>query len=656
MASRNSLGEGLSAELGSSLPICTPHALSVSLPTWQDIVDYELGLDRVLGKLRAGYPRFTLHSDILKLAKICQQAHALTDQEACILFPSERSANLCREFVADQARIQSPPDSAHQPPKRSRLVRFEASSANSSNSNRSSHPDFQSRVFVLFLPDQTSYGLARTFWQHTGLGISSRFAERMLRLLGSCPVRELSRHPITSLTHDSIPSLTNSSSIAPRRYNVKQSPKFPLPILPPPNQVEIDESTTTYVEERYGRNLPIEHVRGAKLALRRRIADILVETNTIDSNGTDSPPILNLKRSERGTGQLTESDIYLYPGGMASIFYAHQLSMSLQSRLHPDCPIGKSICFGFPYTDTLKIIQKWGPGAHFFGHGEQADLEALEQLLDQIHRDGQPRIAALFCEFPSNPLLKSPDLVRLRQLADRHQFLIIIDETIGNFVNVEVIPYADILVSSLTKVFSGDSNVMGGSMIVSPSSIHHQTLKGLLDGDDINSIGIYEDTYFGEDAIYMERNSRNFRTRVAEIDRNAQGLCERLMELKNSEKNKIIKSIHYPRYTTPENYERCRRKDPPGGYGGLLSIVFHDLRSARTFYDHLQVFKGPSLGTNFTLCSPYVLLAHFNELEWAEQFGVEANLVRVSVGLEGLDRLLTWFQAAFERANELEDS
>ena len=71
-------------------------------------------------------------------------------------------------------------------------------------------------------------------------------------------------------------------------------------------------------------------------------------------------------------------------------------------------------------------------------------------------------MTALFCEFPSNPLLRSPDLASIRKLADKHGFVIVVDETIGNFVNVEVLPFADVVVSSLSKVFSGDANVMGG--------------------------------------------------------------------------------------------------------------------------------------------------------------------------------------------------
>lgn len=123
--------------------------------------------------------------------------------------------------------------------------------------------------------------------------------------------------------------------------------------------------------------------------------------------------------------------------------------------------------FSFPYTDTLKILQKWGPGCHFFGHGVDADIDQLEILLtEESARDPTtPPILALFTEFPSNPLLRSADLPRLRILADKYDFLIVIDETIGNFVNVEVLPYADIVVSSLSKVFSGASNVMGGRYI-----------------------------------------------------------------------------------------------------------------------------------------------------------------------------------------------
>jgi len=111
----------------------------------------------------------------------------------------------------------------------------------------------------------------------------------------------------------------------------------------------------------------------------------------------------------------------------------------------------------FPYIDTLKVLQKFGPGALFYGFGESHELDDLEKRLESGER-----YLALFCEFPGNPLLKSPDLKRIRDLANKFDFAVVVDETIGNFLNVNVLPYADVLVSSLTKLYSGDSNVMGG--------------------------------------------------------------------------------------------------------------------------------------------------------------------------------------------------
>jgi hypothetical protein len=70
----------------------------------------------------------------------------------------------------------------------------------------------------------------------------------------------------------------------------------------------------------------------------------------------------------------------------------------------------------------------------------------------------------------------------------------------------------------------------------------------------------------------------------------------------------------------------------------------------RTFYDSLDVAKGPSLGTNFTLVCPYTLLAHYHELDFAISCNVPPNLLRISVGLEPLETLQEKFELAFQRS------
>jgi len=61
------------------------------------------------------------------------------------------------------------------------------------------------------------------------------------------------------------------------------------------------------------------------------------------------------------------------------------------------------------------------------------------------------------------------------------------------------------------------------------------------------------------------------------------------------------------------------------------------------------------LGTNFTLGCAYTLFAHYDELEWAEEYGVVKHLVRISVGIENerfLDEVIKTALDAAERASK----
>lgn len=369
----------------------------------------------------------------------------------------------------------------------------------------------------------------------------------------------------------------------------------------------VEKESSTFLEERFGRNLDLSFVNEAKVALKRRISS-------------------KINESSSSTTELSEDDVYLFPTGMASIFTAHRAALAAGGS-------HKSVCYGFPYVDTKNILEKFGPGYYFFGQGDDTSFAELEKLLETGEK-----ILALFCEFPSNPLLKCPDLKSIKKLADKYGFYIVVDETIGNFLNIHVLPYADMVASSLTKVFSGDSNVMGGSLVLNPSSRNYKDLKAAL-------TNLYEDMFWGEDAIYMERNSRDFADRSRKINSTAEAVAELFHS------SPLIKSVFYPKLNPSRKYFD-EFKVAQGGYGGLLSIVFKDPESGQRFYDIVVTAKGPSLGTNFTLTSPYAILAHYLELDWAEQFGVDRNLIRISVGLEDKQKLLNTFQLGLDNCSK----
>jgi cystathionine gamma-synthase len=81
-------------------------------------------------------------------------------------------------------------------------------------------------------------------------------------------------------------------------------------------------------------------------------------------------------------------------------------------------------------------------------------------------------------------------------------------------------------------------------------------------------------------------------------------------------------------------------------------ILKDEAVQAPRFYDALEISKGPNLGTSFSLCCPYTILAHYDELEEVENLGISRYLLRVSVGLEPYEELVHRFDAAFETLDQ----
>lgn len=592
------------AAVGAPVPDI-PHAVSVSLPSWKATVGYEEGEDWVLSKMKTGYPRFFIHLTIQELEKEILKKYGKAG-EAVMLFPSPATAKRCQRFFYDKAK-EIPITSV-------RLLNLEP------KMSTEDHDTVLSGVYCVFFP-KAQFPVAKQVWQHSGDGVSSRRGEFCLKAL-----RDGFLQPVAA------PGRVRSDSLytkGPKRYQRGGSQNninflVNVPEAPSNGPIPEDKDYSTFVEERFGRNLNVQLAEKAKIATRRRIAGCLTEDTDLEEALGKS----GMSADGRSSG-LTEDHVFLFPTGMSAIFNSHRMLLA-HAQANEQEPL-KSVCFGFPYIDTLKILQKWGPGCQFYGYGNSAELDDLEQRLEKGER-----FLALFTEFPSNPLLNSPDLPRIRKLADQYNFAVVVDETVGNFINIDVLPHADIVVSSLTKIFSGDCNVMGGSAILNPRGRMYESLRKVVDKE-------YEDNYWAEDAVFMERNSRDFVSRISRVNVNAETITSALQADPN------VKAVYYPKVVSSKpNYDACR--NPNGGYGGLLSVTFHRPEQAVAFFDALEVQKGPSLGTNFTIACPYTVLAHYLEMNWTASWGVEPDLVRMSVGLEEPSEVSDIFKRALEAA------
>jgi len=315
-----------------------------------------------------------------------------------------------------------------------------------------------------------------------------------------------------------------------------------------------------------------------------------------------------------------EEDVFLFSCGMAGIFAVQRVASGRSSG-------NKSAQLEFPYVDALKVQEEFGPGVHEYLGGSGNLIAELKDRLEV-----EP-LSAVYTEVPSNPLLRTVDLPAVADLTQQHGVPLIVDDTVGTVVNVDAFRYADVVTTSLTKYFSGIGDVMGGAVILNHNSPFADWLReGLLreSGDDL----------WAEDAIVLEQNSRDFVERVKQINQTAERVVDYLAG------HSKVEEIWYPRERFRSEFDIVRRDE--GGFGGLLSIFLKDAeKTAPAFYNALQVCKGPSLGANYTLACPYTLLAHYDELAWAESWGVKRDLIRVSIGLEDANDLIQRLEAAF---------
>lgn len=303
----------------------------------------------------SGYPRFFIHlsiqkvrhndstdrlnlifaSTVTQLAQIFEHKYGVNG-ESCMLFPTHRIADQCRTFLKTRSV-------------NARLIHLLICPEDKENGRIIDHdtrgtvetaPAASANLHIALFP-ANSFSVAKEFWQHTGMGISSRLAEHCLSML---PGETTTAQP-PSPTTTRLPSKAHN-----RHYSAKVPAK---PASPPSSpsahsvfggaqRDELSPDHSVYMEERYGRNLPLAFAASAKRALRRRVAGVLIRDSTFDCQGEPCAGEQNLEvgPSSRGISDVSESDVFLFPTGMSAIWNAHNLALST-------LPPAKSVCFGY---------------------------------------------------------------------------------------------------------------------------------------------------------------------------------------------------------------------------------------------------------------------------------------------------------------------
>lgn len=128
-------------DLGRAIPP-SPHAVSVALPRWSDVIGYEEHDERVWRKVQTGYPRFVTHPRVRELGR------QLGGEKPCLPFPNAGAARACAAYVRHRSGVGA------------RVVG-------------------DGDLYGVVTAAEGAEAL-RAFWQHTGAGMSSRKADALL--------------------------------------------------------------------------------------------------------------------------------------------------------------------------------------------------------------------------------------------------------------------------------------------------------------------------------------------------------------------------------------------------------------------------------------------------------------------------------------------
>ena len=241
----------------------------------------------------------------------------------------------------------------------------------------------------------------------------------------------------------------------------------------------------------------------------------------------------------------------------------------------------------------------------------------------------------LIClESPSSAVFSLQNIRAVATLAKENGIKTMIDNTWATPLFQRPLEMGiDLEVHSVSKYLGGHSDLIGGVVIGS--------------SEEIDAIFHHEYELLGMKTAPMEawlllRSLRTLPMRVERHQSNALAVAEFL------ESSPKIEQVHYPGLKSFPQYERG--KEQMSGYTGLLSFKLKstDLERIKTFVNSLEVFQiGVSWGGHESLVyAPAIsYLKELNE-EQFEGMGISLGDIRISVGLEHVDDLITDLERA----------
>lgn len=311
----------------------------------------------------------------------------------------------------------------------------------------------------------------------------------------------------------------------------------------------------------------------------------------------------------------------LHASGMAAI------STLMLSALKPgDKLITHFSLYGGTEELVSKILPSFGITAII------ADLRDLQKAADIIKAD--KAIKMMYLETPANPTIQCVDIEELSALAKQYNLVVACDNTFATPYLQQPFRYeVDYIVHSTTKFLNGHGTAIGGILLgrdieqmKTRITKIHRTLGG-----NSNSF----------DAFLLIQGIKTLEVRMERHCHNAMEVAHYL------EAHPAVAKVNYTGLSNhPDHYTAMKQMRHPGA---MLSFELRGgLQAGINFMNKLKMcVRTVSLGTCDTLLSHPASMTHYSvPKEEKEKYGITDGLIRMNVGIENLQDIITDLEQA----------
>ena len=357
----------------------------------------------------------------------------------------------------------------------------------------------------------------------------------------------------------------------------------------------------------------------------------IYQTSTYEQSGIGETPKWEYSRTGNPTRAALEALIAELEGGKAGFAFASGMAAitAVLSLFHTgDKILISSNVYGGTFRVLDKIFSNFGIGYSI------EDTTNISELEKKITSD----VKAILIESPANPLLTVTDLKAVADLAKKHNILSVVDNTFMTpYLQRPIELGIDIVIHSATKYLGGHSDVVAGLVVVNDDEL---TKKLAFIQNSTGGVLAPFDSFL---------LIRGIKTLAVRLDRHVENAQKAANFLKN---HKAVKKVYYPGLPDAQGYEINKKQAKNGGV--MISFELYENYNIKKFFKSLKfVALAESLGgVESLVCHPASMTHASIPYEVRQKIGITDGLIRLSIGIENIDDILSDIEQAIAESEE----